>query len=958
MSGNKKYASTPIISTNELAKQMQIEFQTPEANFDPISLKNDNQARKEIEDLTKLIAEGNEWDVQVKAISRAMSLINGGALEYDSFASKIPDLSIGLIAGSSNLRSALVKNSCLFISLLAHKLKKKFSTMGEMIMPLSKQTTHGTLIIAESCKLTILEIVKYCPIKNVFLSIIELSKSKAIENRQISAESFILMLTYWGKTLIEQNNDVVMKTLRLLLVDSSQEVRNATRIASKIFASKYPKYSDLFLATLDSKTKSAVLAAEVPPETPPIKQDQGDLADKKFEPASPIEPKVSGHLLLSPHSPKSYVEEVNQISEKQKENEENPSPPKMNFVQDLILDDTITPPEKYTVQPITTPKKPTKLPAKKKTPQQKVQAEPEDANKPSMIPVYDKKSDRSKSPALLANTRTIKPKMSSKHRSSSVRPSYKSDQIKDLRRNLNEELNNEDFQNVNNNEQKVQGKEPKANNKKAKANNTARSVKDPRRNSKSKQKSLTTEETNTQKDGKIINDIVEKVESPQKRKSEESMAPPRLIDQGNRRRSSNPNKKVVKRRSTIVLEDGNERTFVDRINEVIEMNNYEEITRQIKTIVPGLVITMNSKSSYASNKSLSLISLLIPQYKDEFQLSLQAIFDALFGGLLSDVIAKDNRDLMDNLLAVIKENYSPNDIIVCCSSQASSQRLVKYIESFINLVVFNDENKDIAKKIAQISVSQYETLQGESRKILDIIAKNSRQSLVEIMKTSDQKQKEIIKVIIDYVDNHYGECPQVDNDQNVDEMCKKVLNFAKLATEFDYNNAIDNLYQSLSDVVLQKEKEAAEKIFQCMINIVEMKGVDHFEYFARSCLKHSERSKIVNVLKLLDIIECKAGGSKTITFLISSVKDDNENSPLYIDELQRCIKMNTEMMRLHAQTMTEMLCKEIDNENIYLRKSIVFCIALIVKTYGENADKIVRTLELPKQRLISIYINK
>ena len=92
--------------------------------------------------------------------------------------------------------------------------------------------------------------------------------------------------------------------------------------------------------------------------------------------------------------------------------------------------------------------------------------------------------------------------------------------------------------------------------------------------------------------------------------------------------------------------------------------------------------------------------------------------------------------------------------------------------------------------------------------------------------------------------------------------------------------------------------------------------------------------------------------------MISSVKDDNENSPLYIDELQRCIKMNTEMMRLHAQTMTEMLCKEIDNENIYLRKSIVFCIALIVKTYGENADKIVRTLELPKQRLISIYINK
>lgn len=929
MSGSKKYLSAPVNSTAELAKMMRTEFENPDESFSPIVIKGENQAAKEIEYLSSKIAEGVDWNDQVDAIKRGAGLVNGGALDFESFASKISNLSVGLIAGSCNLRSTLVRFSCLFISLLAHKLKKRFNCMGEVIMPLSRQTTHGTLIIAESCKLTILEIVKYCPIKNVLFSVIELSKSKAVENRQVSAESFVLLLNYWAKTLIEQNSDIVMKTLRLLLVDSSAEVRNTTRIASKIFASKYPKFTELFLATLDSKTKAAVLAAEVPPETPPIKQDEGEFQQKQFEPASPIEPRVSGHLLLSPRSPKSFVEEVKQ----QEDKKPDPISPKMKFVQDIMLE---SPMPLRVNEP--TPTKPTKLPAKTKSKQNQ-----KEETKPSMIPIYDKTQDRSKSPALPPPKKRFN--ASAKHRASSVRNTRP--KLDDLRRPKNKK------DEVIDSDENIPTKEE---HKTIKKTRKQEKTKPKQKEIKTEIKATKTEVKEREIEQKPQEDIVEKYSSPQKRRSEESMPPPRIVDGSSTRRSSNPMKKTNKRRSTISLEDGNERSFVDKISKALDEKRDDEVTSQLSTIIPGLLITMNSKSRLVSNRSIALITKLIPPNKNDFESFLQSIFDAFYSGILSDVIAKDNKDLLEAMFNVIKENYDPNVLLDLSLNQVPSVKLVKYISEFVLQTKLDSEEK--AAKLAKITVSFFEQCREDARKILNFIAHSQKDALVEVLKECDQKQADFVKQVLEYVEKGYGEAPKLNENQDVDEMCQNIMTFAKNSDEQDYDRSMLKLYESMSDIVMKKQKEDADKMFQCMINIIELRGVKNFEPFASSALLYPDRNKCVNVLKLLDIIEYKAGSNKIISFLTNAIDTKNDVASMYVEELQRCIQMNTEMMRPQAKNMTKILCDHIDDENIYVRKSIIFCVAHIVKIYGEPAQKITKTLEVPKQRLIDIYVSK
>ena len=247
-----------IPTTAEIIEQTKNQFENAGVELSPIKIRSENQAFQEIEYLASKIDEKNEWDVQIKAIKRGMSLINGNALKFESFYINLFKISDGLIKGALNLRSQLVKLSCLFLSQLAKSLGSKFDIMGDVITPLSKQTSHGTLIIAESCKLTILQIAKNCQKKSILNSIIELSNSKSNNIRQISIESLILIFQNWDKSLLLKNIEIFSKVLIELLSDSNQDVRNYTKIGCALFIYLFSKKASPFLSLIDSKTKKSI----------------------------------------------------------------------------------------------------------------------------------------------------------------------------------------------------------------------------------------------------------------------------------------------------------------------------------------------------------------------------------------------------------------------------------------------------------------------------------------------------------------------------------------------------------------------------------------------------------------------------------------------------------------------------------------------------------------------------
>ena len=261
-------------TANDIQNQIESSFETAGSEVEPIPVESLPQATNEVE---KLVKDFNvpraEWDFTIKAIERTMGLINGGLLEYldeSMIKNNFSRICLPLLAASNNLRSTLVKQSCLLIAQIAHELGpiNKFDLFmpigDDVIATLSSQTSHGTQIIAESCRLAIIHIARSCANKKILRSIIELSKVKSSANRLISADCLCFICggdgseearNPWNKTkLVEQNDNIIIEALQRLMEDASQNIRKTARMASQVFIDNYPKYKEQFLSGADERS--------------------------------------------------------------------------------------------------------------------------------------------------------------------------------------------------------------------------------------------------------------------------------------------------------------------------------------------------------------------------------------------------------------------------------------------------------------------------------------------------------------------------------------------------------------------------------------------------------------------------------------------------------------------------------------------------------------------------------
>ena len=247
------HATGPTIA--EMTTENEQMFDTAGMNVDPIT---EFDPATEIDNLSEKIAKGVDWDDQVAAMRRLMGLVRGGILEDESFVRQLSVLYQGLADAACNLRSALVKQSCLVISQLARELGATFDIVGDFFPPLSTQLSHGTQIIAESCKFTLLVIARNCQTRRTILAILELAGKKGVAQRSVAAESLQIVMRDWEFAKVEKSWSNIEPVLMNLLNDAASEVRMFARMAVKHLQAPAPKYYQAILAKVDEKLRQAI----------------------------------------------------------------------------------------------------------------------------------------------------------------------------------------------------------------------------------------------------------------------------------------------------------------------------------------------------------------------------------------------------------------------------------------------------------------------------------------------------------------------------------------------------------------------------------------------------------------------------------------------------------------------------------------------------------------------------
>ncbi|EAY16733.1 hypothetical protein TVAG_067380 [Trichomonas vaginalis G3] len=288
------------ISSQEINIGLSQQFLNPAESINPIEISNEKQANKEITSIISKFKENLDWSDQLQLIQQTMSIVKGGAYKYQGFVDEISGLLTMLKFGVNNLRSTLVKNSCLCIAFLAQSLKEKFDSITEpIISALIVPTMHGTSVIAKSCRFAIREIVNNVYTKRTLLSILNYTNSKSSEHRNIVADSLKDIAFSWPRNIILSNIKQIEHSVKTLTNDATKDTRVFAKSALEIFennqyiqATTEVKNSRKFQ---EDKTEVIQFTRLEPPIRPKFSSPQKNLKQKETE----IEDKTTVSIDLS-----------------------------------------------------------------------------------------------------------------------------------------------------------------------------------------------------------------------------------------------------------------------------------------------------------------------------------------------------------------------------------------------------------------------------------------------------------------------------------------------------------------------------------------------------------------------------------------------------------------------------------------------------------------------------------
>lgn len=918
-------ATRSSASTADISAQTQRIFENAGSDVDPIRVRSDSEASELIEKLAQKIAEGVDWDDQVKAMRKGMGLVKGGALEFESFQRGLIMLNPGLSAAATNLRSALVKTACLFISQLAINLSSSITICGDFIAPLSSQLTHGTQIIAESCKFSILVIAKNCPNRRVMKSIFDICSARAAQVKIVASESLAYMIHSWPHEIMNPNYPKIETIIQKLLSDASVDVRLNAKRASKEYSIRSPSNGVQFIQRLDPKLQRAIREVD-PLSTSTVKptittnfestQPTRDTSFKSSTMKSSAQrrrpsPKWSDTTPnpeaadISANPPR-IIRQTKPVSSMQQHREEFQE--KRKYVP--------PPPEQEEERPVIVSRK-SRASRAHQQPEPKFEQRNEMTYNPKR-PVYNDEPD----------DRIRKVKYNERKKIEPV-PQDESDEF-------DEEPQKEI---VLPRRTRMPANEP--------------IVDEVRRNPTPAREETRFGQTSSFK-------------AP---KRQSSVQPKRSLDYlSSPKGYHSPTKRLrdLEEKHPIKLENGYEQEFLDTLKNYIKSNHVSELASSMQNIPSDLITCVSNFSHLISSNAISLIHQLIPPFSPYFMTNLPLLIETLL-----KQVEYGNPRSASNSLQVLNEmpnSFDCNNLLSICLTQQPSEPLLNFTALLVSLDDIDVTSDAICQKLIMLAFRSHNIGDGRNKRTAaQIIQKVNDVNSGAVSRFADSLRDQQLRLFEQFIHPFIPE-----------------LSFRTLTAEVPcfnptspviWRKKIDQLVQDTSDdnewneirpKVFAELNEAlngqtdVESVLRLTKQILSTRGCDDFNRLMSGLMRSSKNySNLVS--DVLDIITQNADPAEVFSALqpqILSTDVDVCKASIAL-ETKLIIKFSTEDVRQSVSQMISALTKSFESTLPVVRKSVVLCfVELYVKLGKDVMDRHTSHLSRGQQKLIVIYYDK
>lgn len=194
-----------------------------------------------------------DWDKRVDAIKRFRSLLNCGIADSDDFFPTLRTLEIPFQNNISDLRSQVVRETCITLAFLSCRLQQKFSRMAEMLFPsLVKLIPNSAKIMSTSATVAIRFIIQSTHNSRLIPIIrYQLSNSKSKEIHRALCEFVERIVHTWPANTLERHLNDLKEVIRLGICDSDEQARIYARKAFNGFADLFRDQAEQLYNSLD-----------------------------------------------------------------------------------------------------------------------------------------------------------------------------------------------------------------------------------------------------------------------------------------------------------------------------------------------------------------------------------------------------------------------------------------------------------------------------------------------------------------------------------------------------------------------------------------------------------------------------------------------------------------------------------------------------------------------------------
>lgn len=217
----------------------------------------DNTMKK----LHETIQNGNEqWNKRVDSLKRIRSLILIGATRYKLFFNNLKYLEHSFQISLKDLRSQVVRETCITIAFLSQCLGNKLNHFAESVFSnLIDLIPNSAKVIASSALITIRFILEYIHVVRVIPLLASNLGSKSKDIRCACSEFFDQILRTWPIQILEKQIIILQESIKKGIADADSNTRLLSRKAYWSFCEHFPKQGEMLLNQLEPKYHKILL---------------------------------------------------------------------------------------------------------------------------------------------------------------------------------------------------------------------------------------------------------------------------------------------------------------------------------------------------------------------------------------------------------------------------------------------------------------------------------------------------------------------------------------------------------------------------------------------------------------------------------------------------------------------------------------------------------------------------